>query len=219
MPKNDSVRWQDEELTPACNLIDFTKLHWSSFQTSYDKLAKQLRVPRFSPRFTADAGSVTVYREIQKGERQLAWCPRGISLFANLFPFFARRGIPLMLPEEIGDFLITLGDTELSTWVLWADRYEQSHSGSGVFFLLPNAVHLAYLLARTISLREDGIAPDQAYPFVSSSKNSLVFVKTSTRTRKAVLGVAYVPGEAIYFDAFPIEAAHPNLVTPDAFLL
>ncbi|MDD2786120.1 MAG: hypothetical protein PHS79_04505 [Patescibacteria group bacterium] len=177
-----------------------------------------------APRFSVDAGSARLFREIQTGARQLCWCPKGVDLFAGLFPFFAKRRISLMLPAEIGPYLLGLSATAHGAWIAWSHGilpYENfSNGSSGIFSSLPSAVHLVYLLARSIALREDGFDGDGCQAnFASPETGDRLFLRTSNVTNETILGVAYAPGEAIHFQPFPADAQPPNLVTPNAFLL
>ncbi|MDD5726250.1 MAG: hypothetical protein PHC53_02450 [Patescibacteria group bacterium] len=226
-----AVEWPDEPPTPACNILEFTKRHWEACEPSYKMLAKRLRVLAYkTPRLSVDACSGGVYGEIQSGSRCMAWCPPQVDLFSNIFPFFARRGIGMMLPQTLGHRMIDLGSTMEGAWILWSERfyhkddsvhYDIVQGGSGMFARLPSAVHWAYLLARFISLQEDG-ADDMSsgYSFPSRTRSELRFIRTSTHLMEGVvIGMAYLPGEAVYFDAFSIDAPPCNLVTVDAFLL
>ncbi|MFA6503473.1 MAG: hypothetical protein WCT54_00735 [Patescibacteria group bacterium] len=215
----------DEVPTPVCNLFKFTREHWEAQQQSYDMLRRHLHMPAMrAPRFSVDAGSARLFREIQTGTRQLCWCPKGVDLFAGLFPFFAKRRIGLMLPAAIGPYLLSLSATAHGAWIAWSHNTlpseNSSNGGSGIFSSLPSAVHLVYLLARSIALREDGFDRDGCQAnFASPDTGNRLFLRTSSVTDKTTLGVAYSPGEAIRFQPFSAGAQPPNLVTPNAFLL
>jgi hypothetical protein len=219
-----AIQWPEEPPTARCSIFNFTKSHWESLGTSYEMLGKRLGLEKIQvPRLAVDAGSTRLYDEIRDGFRHMAWCPSGIDLLSNIFPMLMRRSIALDLPTKIDKgFMLELMAVRRGAWMLWSEkpREEERHHQSGVFVRLPSAIQLVYLIVWSISMVEDKkIQPSAIYPFGSNSSSELRYIRSSTLDEKNVIGVAYVPGRAVLFEAFPINEPPSNLVTPDILLL
>lgn len=224
-----AIQWPEELPTPACNLVDLTKAHWDSLKDSYGKLTKRLGLPEIqSPRLSVDTGSTGTYQEVRDGRRHMTWCPANVDLLSNIFPMLLRRGIAMSLPTKIHrSFMLELMATRKSSWLLWSEKPKRealAHGQSGIMRSapIPSAIQLAYLIVWSISMIEDGkIQPSAAYPFGSTSTYELQYVRSSTMDEQGttVIGVAYHPTRAVFFEAFRVDEPPPNLVTPDILLL
>lgn len=121
------------------------------------------------------------------------------------------------------DYLMKIKGTDES-WIMVSgrtfkneDEHRQTTACQSGFFqrlILPSVTQLAYLAAASTAWREE------PPPFASRSESDLVFVRTSTRvTENILVGFAWVPGKAMYFDVFCADEESSRLVTPDAFVL
>ena len=225
-----AIQWPEEAPTPACNLVDLTRAHWESLRDSYEKLARRLGLPEIqSPRLSVDTGSTSTYQEVRDGRRRMSWCPSNVDLLSNIFPMLLRRRIAMSLPTKIPNrnFILELMATRKKSWMLWSEKPKReslAHGQSGIMRSapIPSAIQLVYLIVWSISMIEDGkIQPSAAYPFGSTSMHELLYVRSSTMDEEGatVIGVAYLPKRAIFFEAFRADEPPPNLVTPDILLL
>ncbi len=224
MGNGDSVAVWGEELTPVCNLITCMREHWTARSAHHARLMLSLRVPYHTPtRFARSATSSRLLREVKVGLRTLIWCPRGIELYAHVYPFFARRGMDFKARTSTHDYLVKTVATD-ENWLIMSgrtfkneDEHRQTTAHQSGFFhrlILPSVTQFAFIAAAATAWREE------TPPFASQSEDDLVFVRTSTMvTENIMVGFAWVPGEAMYFDVFCADEESSRLVTPDAFIL
>lgn len=224
MGNGDSVAVWEEDLTPVCNLITCMHEHWTARSAHHARLMLSLRVPYHTPtRFARSATSSRLLREVKGGLRKLIWSPRGIELYAHIYPFFARRGMDFKARSTTHDYLMKIKATEES-WIIVSsrtfkneDEHRQTTACQSGFFqrlILPSVTQFAYIAAAHTAWHEE------TPPFASQSESDLVFVRTSTRvTENIMVGFAWVPGKAMYFDVFCTDEESSRLVTPDAFVL
>ncbi len=221
-PLQDFESLVDEDDTRPCSLKAFMQKFARDLNSEHAGFMDELRAPisKVLPSAHIAAGT-SVYSDLRLGIRELTWVPSGINIMEHLDPFFIRWKLPKGVETLLHDHDHQLADqvdsslksdktsqSWVATWPLKAvpsKEQENKQSGFQLKASHPDVVIVSYMIARAIFR-------NQAVPFASTA-DKLLFARTCTRVGADYqIAVAYVPGRAVYYTAFPIDAERNTLV-------
>lgn len=212
----------DEETCP-CSLKAIMKQFIKDSDGSHAALMKEFGFEGAMPSiFRHASAQVSVYSDLKRGARELAWFPKGLRIIGNLEEFFLswkiKRGVETIMNGDllIGRLIheVLAAPSQMESWaVTWRNsqeiREEKQTSGFFKAVSLPDAISLTAMLARALFRKQE-------IPFASTDPKNLIFVRTCTPIGKSMrLAVAIVPEWAVYYRAFVLHDASEQLVNSD----
>ncbi|MDD2786121.1 MAG: hypothetical protein PHS79_04510 [Patescibacteria group bacterium] len=229
----DALRVVDEsETTPLCiGLKDVLRDHWRNLAREYSAFFARIGAAGRMPcDYSVPQSAGRFMQSVFRDNRRVCWCPPGINLFTDLYPYFDVQGIAIEYEQSMVDDP-KIRRCESDVWIAYRahcynreadyrNDFERGHyprpsSGVQLAIPLPNAVQMAYLIAWLIETEDSS-----ALKLISSAdERSLTFFRTSTRpTNDVIVAAAYLPGRRLILRTFRTRSA-PDLKTMDAFIL